>query len=305
MSFLYFLSIVLLLRATNSTLAEPPSSAAVLVETRNNKALHYVLKRADEYLPPHFSIVLITNKFVASIFRSTCHRNVTIKVLLNATLDRHGYNRLLQSRSLYTDTLEAYDRLLFFQTDTVFCRPFHEWMNEWSREDDDDIDVGYVGAVWHESVLSNKKGFACAALRDQSLAKAYVRVGNGGFSYRSKKIMLEVLDRWNENSDPHANEDVLFACGSHYLEALATEDAANRFCIESVPFDEEMATFSSYMGTPFGVHKPWKYQSVENLKRLMQACPPLQGLIDAQEEKNIVVDMVADDEGMRRLESSL
>jgi hypothetical protein len=256
---------------------EPPASAAVLIETRHGHALNYVLQQADQFLPPDFSIVLLTNANVASLFNNTSNREIVVKVVLNATLDRHGYNKLLKTRSLYTDILQAYDRLLFFQTDTVFCRSLDD--DEWDTLHND---IGYVGAVWDESVT--QKGFACAALRDRSLPRAYVRVGNGGFSYRSKETMLEVFDRWDQKSGHlDFNEDVWFACGAHYLGALAPENLANRFCIESVPFDDEMAAFTSYMGgAPFGVHKPWAYQHEKNLQRLIEACPPLQGLIDVQ-----------------------
>ena len=34
------------------------------------------------------------------------------------------------------------------------------------------------------------------------------------------------------------------------------------------------------MNVPFGVHKPWKYQSDSDLKRLKSLCTPLEGLME-------------------------
>ena len=103
---------------------------------------------------------------------------------------------------------------------------------------------------------------------------ADVQVGNGGFSLRNRKVMLAVIDRWGSTSGHLPfNEDVWFACGSHYLGSLANVTTANRFAIESVPFDSAKLA-------PFGVHKPWEYQTQDNLNRLIQVCPSLRHLME-------------------------
>lgn len=48
---------------------------------------------------------------------------------------------------------------------------------------------------------------------------------------------------------------------------------ANAFSIESV-------SFKATMKAPFGVHKPWKYQSKEALEELVKVCPSIQGLME-------------------------
>jgi len=265
---------ILLLSCISATGAK---NAAVLVETRHTPALLYAINQAHRYLPDDFDIILITNTNIKNqlskrtVLEDTDNRSnnrtILYKTMLKETLTRHEYNALIKRKDLYDTTLKEYEWLLFFQTDTTFCRPFDLQLFQSSQ-------LGYVGSAWSTPVVSPPQGFSCASLRDRSLPRAYIHVGNGGFSLRHRRRMLEIVDRWYGLSGHLPfNEDVWFACGSHYLGSLANLTTANAFAIESIPFKEGMQV-------PFGVHKPWKYQSDSDLKRLESLCTPLTGLME-------------------------
>lgn len=266
---------ILLLSCISATVSK---NAAVLVETRYTPALLYAINQAHQYLPDDFDIILITNTNIESqlskrtVLEDTDNRSnnrtILYKTIVGSSLSRHEYNALIKRKHLYDTTLKEYEWLIFFQTDTTFCKPFDLQLFQKSSQ------LGYVGSAWSTPVVSPPQGFSCASLRDRSLPRAYIHVGNGGFSLRHRKRMLEIVDRWYGLSGHLPfNEDVWFACGSHYMGSLANLTTANAFAIESIPFKEGM-------NVPFGVHKPWKYQSDSDLKRLKSLCTPLEGLME-------------------------
>lgn len=180
--------------------------------------MRYVLNQANINLPDDFNIVLITNQrienqleAVAVLEDPSTTRNIIYKTMLNDTLDHKGYNVLIKRKDLYDTTLKEYDWLVFFQTDTTFCRPFD--LNIFRP-----LQIKYIGSAWSTPVVSPPKGFSCASLRDRYLPRPYDHVGNGGFSLRNRLHMLEIVDRRYSLSGHYPfNEDVWFACGSHYL----------------------------------------------------------------------------------------
>lgn len=276
------ISSILSINITTTTTPTIKQGAAVLVETRYTPALLFVLDRAKIFVPHHWDIVLITNQRVAQEYKAAAgtfqlptndrKRNITIKILIPDTLDRNGYNALIKSRRLYDHDLLHYEWLIFFQTDTTFCRPFNLKDVIHQQQNQDLPQIAYIGSVWDSTLVSSSNGFACATLRDKSLKRAYIHVGNGGFSLRNRKVMIDVIDRWYSMSGHLPfNEDVWFACGAHYFGSLANVSTANSFSIESVPYLLDTKIY--------GVHKPWKYQSDVNLKRLVKACPSLRGLM--------------------------
>ena len=169
------LLLLLLLAAAVAATAQAaaPSAAsisitkvAVVVETRYTPSLLYVLQQANINLPHNqWDIVLLTNQRVADQYHqelaTTSDSTIIVKTILKDSLDRHGYNTLIKSRKLYATTLSMYNYILFFQTDTTFCRPF---------VDTTFFQTGYVGSVW--DTVTTPTGFACAALRDRSLPRA-------------------------------------------------------------------------------------------------------------------------------------
>jgi len=275
---------------THVVISQQARSAAVIVESRWSQSFEYVIDNALIHLPNTFDVVLLVNPHVATQFLQQNRHAHNPRIYVNTahvatTFSRQDYNVLIKQRFLYESVLSRYDTILFFQTDTCFCRPFEDVYGRPEEYNDDDNDaaaasaagVGYVGAVWDTSV--SPKGFACATLRDPTLPRAHVQVGNGGFSLRSRQLSLDILDRWG-NASAHLpyNEDVWFACGAHYLGKLSSQDQANRHCIESVPFVKGMEV-------PLGVHKPWAYQNIENLQRLANVCLPLQELMKIRRER--------------------
>jgi len=80
--------------------------------------------------------------------------------------------------------------------------------------------------------------------------------GNGGLSLRTKSVMLDVIK--NHPRAKGMNEDIYFSKYIPEHGKLAPRDVCMRFSVETV-----------YYPTPFGIHAPWKWLPVEQVKKLM------------------------------------
>ena len=264
-----------------------PPHAAVLLEPRNLPTLTLVIQNVLDTLPANlFEVVILHGDQNSARLREhfSDHPRVRLHQLIEGNMTRQDYNRLVKDRTLYEEehgVLGQFDGLLFFQADTVLCGT--------GTDVADFLPYGYVGAPWGARV-GRGNGFACACLRDQSLPRFRVRVGNGGLSLRRRKSVLAVIDRWGPVSGHMPfNEDVWFACGVAALSEhsgepgddnyspnpLAPVEIARRFAVESIP----VSAAADSSQPPFGVHKPWKFLSKPEMQTLVSMCPPLEELL--------------------------
>jgi hypothetical protein len=183
------------------------------------------------------------------------HGKDNLKFLLNSQLS--GYiktNRILlhqidsmkgnpmdYTSSLLTNStfwqLVKGEKILFFQLDSVFCSNSPHKLQDFLKYD-------YIGAPWH------------------SRLKIPAKVGNGGFSLRSRSKLLELLSNYSYDHQYH--EDVWFSRFLHLVNAsIAPEDIAMTFSVETI-----------FYATPLAVHKP-VYLTSEKQKALCQTCPEL------------------------------
>jgi hypothetical protein len=175
------------------------------------------------------SIKLITDKRVS-------HTNIEVCYIKEMkSIDDYSFNIVYNLKN-YVDT----DYVLIIQSDGFVINP-KSWRNDF-------FDYDYIGAPW--PLPSDNFSF-------RDIFGNIVRVGNGGFSFRSKKL-IELPSKLNLEWKPYFgfyNEDGFFTCHNrHILEEqgclFAPLDVAKYFSIESeLPENLEI--------NPFGFHSKW------------------------------------------------
>ena len=152
-------------------------------------------------------------------------------------IDINGYNKIMiNDLHKYFDTSHC----LIVQSDSFVVNP-NEWTNEFLKYD-------YIGAPWTK-IINPKK--------DLQIDLKKNRVGNGGFSLRSKKLAAATKNtNLSELNVPLITEDVV-TC--HYLYedlikkgiSFAPIELASKFSVEHVETNKE---FGIGPGNVFGFH---------------------------------------------------
>ena len=151
-----------------------------------------------------------------------------------------------------------------FQTDTVICEGSGHHI-------DDFMHLDFVGAPWPEfSWWLHSDAVPIAGTDGKPSIKLRLPVGNGGFTLRSRSVMLSALEHhsWDGNS----MEDVWF---SHILQS-ATADSKELYArarIATVAEARAFALESQYTPNSFAVHTPQRYLSRLELRALYRYCP--------------------------------
>jgi hypothetical protein len=156
-------------------------------------------------------------------------------------LDYEGYNRfVVYDLKNYVDT----DYVIIIQDDGYIINP-HLWNDKFFEYD-------YIGAPWPmpQDNFSYRDAF-----------NNLVRVGNGGFSFRSKKL-LSLPSELNLEWKPFFgfyNEDGFFTCHNrHFFEAEGCKYAPVEVAVH-FSFESEIPENKGII--PFGFHGKWsKYK---------------------------------------------
>ena len=164
-----------------------------------------------------------------------------VQVVPIPPLDFRGYSRFVfEKLDGHVDT----EHCLVVQADGFILDP--------ARWSDEFLGYDYIGAPWPEFLTSNVRGSEVVRL-DRN------RVGNGGFSLRSKKLLRTTAGiPFDTLRYPIMSEDLLIC---HYLYDVigamgirfAPPELAARFSIEST-----LGLYGQALGTVFGFHgKHW------------------------------------------------
>ncbi|CAF0754212.1 unnamed protein product [Rotaria sordida] len=147
--------------------------------------------------------------------------------------DSEHINLLLTSASFWHQVQG--EKILYFQTDSAICSNSSYKLTDFLQYD-------FIGVPWHRG-------------------GSY----NGGFSLRSRKKLLHLLESNRARYRLHeTNEDVWLSRNLPHVNArIASTHVANKFSVESI-----------YHPRPFAVHKPYfKVLSPVNMKLLCNDCP--------------------------------
>ena len=169
------------------------------------------------------------------------HENITakgIEVIKIDKLDYKGYNEFVAMKLWQ---FIGSDHILLVQNDSWILNG-KKWRNEWFKYD-------YIGSVWPIPPDEDKTTY-------RTLGNRLVRVGNGGFSFRSRKLLRAptILGlKFSDNGTGFPHEDG-FLC-VHNREVL--ENARIKFAPveEAVLFARELPVPELVDRDTFGFHK--------------------------------------------------
>lgn len=233
---------------------------AIIVEPRKHKALEYVLQNACECLSHEWNIIVFhgdmnaeyTYAIVNKLNKTHTNRIQAINIHIG-NLTQMEYCDLLATKSVLYDSINT-ELFLVFQTDSLILKANADILHNFLNYD-------YVGAPWRKTNYIPTKN--CDF------------IGNGGFSLRRKRKMLEIIEKTDWHSlpnDPTKVEDLYFSTNYPGISVhKPTYEQACTFCIDEV-----------YSETAFACHKPWtiphqyevlknKYPEVETLRLLQDS----------------------------------
>jgi hypothetical protein len=216
---------------------------AVLVEFRSTPLLVTIVTNVLHNIPTSWPIQIFHGEDNANFLRNS-QLNKYIKqnrILLHQIDFKKGSNTIDYTNNLLTNItfwrMVKGEKILFFQLDSIFCSNSPHKLNDFLQYD-------YIGAPWH------------------SQFKLPVKVGNGGFSLRSRSKLLALLS--NHTFDHQYHEDVWFSRFLPLVNAtIAPEEIAKKFSVETI-----------FYATPLAVHKPI-YLEIGERKALCKTCPEL------------------------------
>lgn len=214
----------------------PPTSLLemVIVEPRKHECLAGVLSNMSCLLPNAMLTIFHSQEneeMVKSIVKKssgdTDNYVRTIPTFVG-NIDRDAYSQLLSSPEFWKQLIAP--KILIFQTDTAMR---YNGILRFMQYD-------YIGAPWLGPVLHENP---------------HIRIGNGGFSLRTRALMEDIVLKHPVAPPPTTNilpEDVYF--GNH----IPTYNHAN------IPTVEDAAWFSlEYIQhpSPMACHKAWTFQA--------------------------------------------
>ena len=192
---------------------------AVIVETREHKALPFVLQNFLENLSDEWTFILfcgnLNKTFCIDQVRSLSTSRIRIVNMGVDTMVPSQYSTLLTTNQSFYSEIKT-EHFLMFQTDSMIFPRCRDNIKEFFQYD-------YVGAPWDNI--------------------RYGGVGNGGLSLRRKTKMLEIIDTVKYCGEP---EDIYFCHNILVPMHRPTMEAAGRFSVEEV-----------FHPNSFGCHKPW------------------------------------------------
>lgn len=220
---------------------------AVLIEFRCLPHLEFLLRNCIYKLGNKWSQTVVCGKknyhYLVNIVKHI-GRDIRIIKLDYENLTQMEYNDLLFTPEFWNSFVG--EKLLIYQEDTCVFKSNIDAFLQWD----------YIGALWPLEYGISKSG-----------------VGNGGFSLRTKKVMLECLthdenielskvtERYmKENALKRIPEDVFFAntMELHSIGKIADHDTAKHFSSESFTTD-------SFGGHQFWLNNPtWKNMVYKN-----------------------------------------
>lgn len=200
----------------NNNIQKKTNLEAVLIEFRVLPHIEYLLKNTINKLDTNWSHTVVRNDDNYHFIKKLCDRissKITI-IKLNVVIKNiNDYNNLLLTKNFWN--LFYGEKILIYQEDSVM---FHGIIKPFLVYD-------YIGAPWKNDIIKGGYG------------------GNGGFSLRTKKIMLDCLNNnppvkklLNNNTLDKEPEDYYFSKTIYdfKLGLLANREISKTFSQESI-----------------------------------------------------------------------
>ena len=233
---------------------------AIIVEPRKHAALRFVLNNSLECLPDNWNIILFHgnrnaeySKNIANDLNVVYTGRLSLVHLNIENLNMKTYSEILADRHIIYDYINT-EYFIVFQTDSMIFKRNAYLLDEMLHGNYD-----YLGAPWFET------DYKPPSERDL--------IGNGGFSLRKTKTMIEIIEKhkYNENNSTefeHWAEDLYFT--KKYSDIKVTKPSYNdakRFSVESV-----------FTDVTFACHKPWFTNHYPHFIQIYPECEELRKL---------------------------
>lgn len=225
---------------------------AIIIEPRKHKAIEFVLTNVCNCLSDEWKIIFFHGKnnieYVTQIvekLNNSFNNKIQLVNLNIENLDLIEYSKLFCTKSVIYDYILS-EIFLVFQTDSIILEKNKHLINDY-------LEYDYVGSPW--------------------LITGYIPtrncnfIGNGGFSLRNKKKMLEIIEKieWN-----NIYEDLYFS--TNYDNIIVKKPDYNK----AVQFSVDEV----YSEIAFGCHKPWVHDHYKYFKDIYPEVEILQSLQD-------------------------
>lgn len=187
------------------------SREAVFLEFREFPHVEFLIRNAIMKLGSKWSFTVICGNNNCKLMIDICKKiskNIKIIILQKEINSINDYSNLLKTIEFW-NYIKG-DKVLIYQEDSfIFSNNIEEF-----------LEYDYIGAPWLEEVLP-------------------VNVGNGGFSLRTRKAMIDIIDAIDEekhNNDEVISEDVFFSKHMQKLNMgkIADKDTALKFSTELI-----------------------------------------------------------------------
>ena len=213
---------------------------AVLVEFRTTDHIISAVHNVNYHIPSTWPIQIFHGKENEGFIRNSTLQPLiesgkVFLTLMNTVYGKSRTNELLTDSNFWKRVRG--EKVLFFQIDSIMCSSSPHKVADFLQYD-------YIGAPWDLSFFTFDRKY---------------RVGNGGFSLRSRSKLLALLELIPyDNKFP---EDVWYAQNLHRVNgSIPPIEIAKMFAVESM-----------YYERPVGVHRyPFKC-SIRD--KLFQTCP--------------------------------
>ena len=224
---------------------------AVLIEYRCFIHLEFIIRNAIIKLGSNWSFTIICGNLNYDFIINLClniSENIKIIKTEYDNLDQSSYSKLLASIDFWH--LFKGEKILIYQEDScIFKSNINDFIN-WD----------YIGAPWPKNQTDNSIG-----------------VGNGGFSLRTKKCMIDVINKisikdtiFNSSTLEYINntgmsvgpEDVYFSLNmiTYNIGKVADRHSASKFSIESVYNSDSLGGHNFWL-----CNKNWEKKLYENI----------------------------------------
>lgn len=195
-------------------------NSILIIEPRKHAALKLVIE--NMYTNLNVPIIIfygnLNKEYIIKILNELKIINYKLFSLQKDNLNIDEYNKLLLSTEFWQLASYYGDKLILFQTDSGICN-----MDNF-KEIKNIIDNNhYCGAITGFGL-----SFECR---------------NGGFSLRSCKMMIELLNQLNNTKIVHQNEDVIFSelCSLNKDCKICNQKEAKLFAIENLMSENSFA----------------------------------------------------------------
>ena len=211
-----------------------PKHTAVIVEPGFNSGFEFCVKNVLKHLGESWSLHVFHSAENDSFVKTSIASIEGVKYsVLSSIVEVNDYNQLLKTKEFWNGIQG--EKILIFQSDSLMLTTN---ITSFTKFD-------YIGAPWH---LQNERWELIQSL---GLVDG---VGNGGFSLRSRRAMIEISSKFGPNSPVSEQEDVFFASYAKKLGyRVADRASAYSFCHE-VP-----CTDLKFDGFPMAIHAAWYY----------------------------------------------